>query len=405
MLSTENAVVVKSSVTSSLKAASDVEAFKIESITNVQLQQIVNLDQGDPTMFEAFWKKVGEDLKTTIYGWQSLSYFANGKSCCWFMEPKLEQEIKILHNLVGNAVVEDRHVVVGNGSSQLIQAALYALAEPLNLPNPVSVVSATPFYSCYPQITDLVRSGLFKWEGNAYEYEKEGAYIELVTSPNNPDGEMRGPVVNRAKGMVIHDLAYYWPQYTPITSPADDDIMLFTVSKCTGHAGSRIGWALVKDEAVAKKMVKFIEINTIGVSKEAQLRAATILEMISHGTSSDINNFFQYSHSVMAQRWTKLRDALSLNNNHLLHVPRFPLHYCNFNRDFVQAHPAYAWLKCPPGINLEKILNEEKVRTRGGASFGCGPEYARVSMLGRGEDFDLFMMRLPKILELLASSN
>lgn len=94
---------------------------------------------------------------------------------------------------------------------------------------------------CYPEVTDIVKSGLYKWEGDAYSFDKEGPYIELVTSPNNPDGSIRGPVVNRGDGKVVHDLAYYWPQYTAITHQADHDIMLFTFSKSTGHAGSRIG--------------------------------------------------------------------------------------------------------------------------------------------------------------------
>ncbi|KAK4399699.1 Tryptophan aminotransferase-related protein 2 [Sesamum angolense] len=84
---------------------------------------------------------------------------------------------------------------------------------------------------------------LFKWAGDAYKFDKDGPYIEMVNSPNNPNGVMREAVVNQAGGMVVHDLAYYWPQYTAITSPADCDIMQFTVSKCTGHAGSRIGYA------------------------------------------------------------------------------------------------------------------------------------------------------------------
>lgn len=93
----------------------------------------------------------------------------------------------------------------------------------------------------YPVITDCLRSGLYKWEGDAQTFDKAGPYIELVTSPNNPDGFVRQSVVNRSGGILVHDLAYYWPQYTPITAPADHDLMLFTVSKTTGHAGMRIG--------------------------------------------------------------------------------------------------------------------------------------------------------------------
>ncbi|XP_057811030.1 tryptophan aminotransferase-related protein 1-like [Salvia miltiorrhiza] len=408
MGSVEGAVVMESNMNAAVaaaaaaSAAADVEERNNDEsmITNLHLHSIptLNLDQGDPTVYEAYWKSVGENVKISISASQSLSYFANPNSFCWFLVPKLEQEIKILHSLVGNAVVDGRHIVVGNGSSQLIQAALYALADPLDPPTPITVVSAVPFYSCYPQITDYVRSGLYKWGGDANAYDKDEAYIELVTSPNNPDGEIRGPVVKRANGMLLHDLAYYWPQYTAITAPADHDVMLFTLSKCTGHAGSRIGWAVVKDAEVAKKMVKFIEINTIGVSKEAQLRAASILEMISANGCS--GGFFEFGQSVMAERWKKLREAL--RGSEVLEVPHFPLKYCNYNRDFIGSNPAYAWVKAKPGVQLEKAMNEERIRVRGGTSFGCPSNYVRLSMLGKHEDFDLFLKRLPSIIQLLA---
>ena len=90
-------------------------------------------------------------------------------------------------------------------------------------------------------MTDYLKSGLHKWAGDANKFNKDAPYIELVTSPNNPDGLTKQAVVKGDKGILIHDLAYYWPQYTPIISPADYDIMLFTVSKSTGHAGTRIG--------------------------------------------------------------------------------------------------------------------------------------------------------------------
>lgn len=96
----------------------------------------------------------------------------------------------------------------------------------------------------YPEMTNFLKSRLFEWSGDARKFDKDGPYIEMVTSPNNPDGVMREAVVNRAKGIVVHDLAYYWPQYAAITSAADHDIMIFTVSKCTGHAGSRIGYII-----------------------------------------------------------------------------------------------------------------------------------------------------------------
>lgn len=105
-----------------------------------------------------------------------------------------------------------------------------------------------PQLQSYPDETDYLRSGLYRWAGDAYAFDNKGHgdYIEVVNYPNNPDGTIRKAVVkNRpddlVQGKLIHDLAYYWPQYTPITAPVAQDIMYFTFSKSTGHAGSRIG--------------------------------------------------------------------------------------------------------------------------------------------------------------------
>uniref|UniRef100_M1CU85 Alliin lyase n=1 Tax=Solanum tuberosum TaxID=4113 RepID=M1CU85_SOLTU len=124
----------------------------------------INLDHGDPTMYESYWRKIGNKCDITFNSDDSLSYFANGKSLCWFLESKLEEQIKRLHKVVGNAIVDDHYIVVGTGSSQLMQATLYALSP-----------------------TDQLEP------------------------------------------------------YTAITIPANHDVMLFTISKCTCHAGSRIG--------------------------------------------------------------------------------------------------------------------------------------------------------------------
>ncbi|KAH0756661.1 hypothetical protein KY290_026931 [Solanum tuberosum] len=213
----------------------------------------INLDHGDPTMYESYWRKKGNKCDITFNGDDSLSYFANGKSLCWFLESKLEEQITRLHNVVGNAIVDDHYTIVGTGSSQLMQAAVYALS-PTDQLELISVLSATPFYSAYPEVTDFVRSGLHKWAGDARTFEKSRAYIEFITSPNNPDGVIREPVANGDQEKLIYDLAYYWPQYTTITIPANHDVILFTISKCTGHAGSRIGWKRLRQVVTANEL-------------------------------------------------------------------------------------------------------------------------------------------------------
>ncbi|VVA38390.1 PREDICTED: tryptophan [Prunus dulcis] len=364
-------------------------------------EKLINLDHGDPTMYESYWQQMGEKTTVVIPGWQSMSYFSDVKNPCWFLEPEFAKQVVRLHNLVGNAVTEGRQIVVGTGSSQLFLAALYALA-PKDASEPISVISAAPFYSSYPSMTDYLKSGLYKWAGDARSFDKEGPYIELVTSPNNPDGFVRHSMVNRTGGILVHDLAYYWPQYTPISSAADHDLTLFTVSKATGHAGTRIGWALVKDPEVAKKMIKFIELSTIGVSRDSQLRAARILEVIINSSQNPAGpesgeSFFKISYHLMAERWQLLREAV--NKGRFFSLPDFQQGFCQFLNQVSQPQPAFAWLKCEDESveDCESLLRGHKILTRGGRSFGVGPRYIRVSMLDRDHNFNLFLKRLASI--------
>lgn len=91
------------------------------------------------------------------------------------------------------------------------------------------------------------RSPGFQWAGDATQYAQvqvgeDGYFIELVASPNNPDGKLQNAFLNGNATTAIYDLAYYWPHFGPITSAAAYDIMVFTLSTVTGHAGSRIGY-------------------------------------------------------------------------------------------------------------------------------------------------------------------
>lgn len=89
-------------------------------------------------------------------------------------------------------------------------------------------------------------------------------------------------------------------------------------------------------------MVKFMMVSTIGVSKEAQLRAASLLEIISGSCEINkapkIDNFFEYSRLLMAERWNKLKHAFGKNED-LLRSPDFPLNYCIFAKKFVETYP------------------------------------------------------------------
>lgn len=61
-------------------------------------------------------------------------------------------------------------------------------------------------------------------------------------------------------------------------------------------------------------MTEYMQISSIGVSKESQLRAAKILGVLSEGCqhfrTADSENFFEYSHRIMRERRESLSIAL-----------------------------------------------------------------------------------------------
>lgn len=104
----------------------------------------------------------------------------------------------------------------------------------------------------------------------------------------------------------------------------------------------RSRWALVKDRDVARKMTKFIEVNTIGVSKDSQLRAAKIMGIVSDGYESPSappgeERFFSYSRRLMAARWRRLQEAVGSTSSFSL--PEFPSPVCRFSGEKSELHP------------------------------------------------------------------
>lgn len=104
------------------------------------------LCRGDPAAFQEHWMKMKDKCTVVIPGWDHMSYFSDTTDVCWFLEPELAKAIKALHGAIGNAATEGRYIVVGTGSSQICQAALFALSS-LSETNPVSIVAAVPYYS------------------------------------------------------------------------------------------------------------------------------------------------------------------------------------------------------------------------------------------------------------------
>lgn len=98
----------------------------------------------------------------------------------------------------------------------------------------------------------------------------------------------------------------------------------------------------MKDQEVAKKMTKFIELNTIGVSKDSQLRAAKVLRAVSDSCeqerrSQEEESFFQFSYNLMSQRWKQLRATVERSG--MFSLPSFSPAFCTFFTQILEPQP------------------------------------------------------------------
>lgn len=207
-----------------------------------------------------------------VSGWHRMGYSYSDGS---YISQLLVEHIKKLHAIVGNAITEGKYIVFGSGSTQLLNAAVYAFSPDTSSQSPAKVVATPPYYPVSSSIQHLFQQNFcvlklelgphistnilqvyrtqteyfnaknFSYEGSTSSWinktDSSSTFIEFVTSPNNPDGKLTKGVLEGDNVKQINDRAYYWPHYTAIPSPADDDLMIFTISKLTGHAGSRFG--------------------------------------------------------------------------------------------------------------------------------------------------------------------
>ena len=88
----------------------------------------------------------------------------------------------------------------------------------------------------------------------------------------------------------------------------------------------------MKYKEVAKKMTKLIEISSIGVSKDSQIRATKILDVIANaykhtGKFNKSTLFFHYVYNVMEKRWRQL--SYTVSKGQTFSLPNLPTEKCN----------------------------------------------------------------------------
>ncbi|KAJ9146083.1 hypothetical protein P3X46_028394 [Hevea brasiliensis] len=354
----------------------------------------VNADGGDPLFLEPFWVQHAASSAIVVAGWHRMSYYYGDQSTT---SKELQRHIRKLHDMVGNAVTQEKYITFGAGSTQLLNAAVHALSSD-NASSPARVVASIPFYPVYEEQTDFFRSVDFRFQGDTSlwkNYSEAGTdMIEFVTSPNNPDGQLNKAVLQGQNVKAIYDRAYYWPHFTAIPAPADEDVMIFTLSKLTGHAGSRFGWAVLKDKATYESMERYSELNTIGVSRESQLRALKLLKVVLQGGGKDL---FEFGHQTMRKLWERLNKIISMSKRFSLQ--KIAPQYCIFFKKVREASPAYAWVNCEKEEDKDcyEVFQAGNITSRKGHRFFAGDRYVRLSLIRSQDDFDLLLHKLNQL--------
>lgn len=99
----------------------------------------------------------------------------------------------------------------------------------------------------------------------------------------------------------------------------------------------------MEDASVAAKMAYFIQLNTLGLSQDAQARGITLLRAIMSsyeqrpGVEPERRPFFHYGQAVLEDRWRRMRQALDDSSRFVL--PEYEYSFCSFVGKHFRANP------------------------------------------------------------------
>jgi L-tryptophan--pyruvate aminotransferase len=220
---------------------------------------------------------------------------------------KLNTLVRKLHAKFGNIDTRGKYIVFAQGASQLTSATIAAFKNQTG--RELTLFAPAPYYFVFPWRCAFL-PGYCKGF-NSSEEQPPADLLEVVTIPNNPDGNNRSRAIYPGKRFFF-DAVYYWPSLfgsaeynmTPLVGP----VTLFSFTKLTGHAGSRFGWAVVEDPYFAETMSYWDAIMNAHVAVEQAFRASLLLDYMA-GDGGD--HFMNWVRGRIADRWKRFKPALA----------------------------------------------------------------------------------------------
>jgi aspartate/methionine/tyrosine aminotransferase len=298
--------------------------------------------------------------------------------------PPLDIAIRAVHRIAGNVDPDSGQLMVCTGARGCALAVLYGMNQVYGKAAgmPLQVFARAPFFALYPLWVPLASTGLptdAVWNASADPLAT--TTVEILGSPNNPDGAPLVPVVkNKSHVLCDHVYNWGWNHYSPVDLGCD--VSIFSISKATGHCGSRVGWAFVKDPRVFAAASMYNKFTAGGVSVEGQARAYTVLQRVVETNGS----FFGVARGILESRWDQLDSVL----------PKCIASgvFTAFNK---QHRGPLLWLTSPQAKDAPAILAAAGILGEEGVNFGGSAFNARLNLCVGPSDWSLVLARLDKL--------
>lgn len=95
-------------------------------------------------------------------------------------------------------------------------------------------------------------------------------------------------------------------------------------------------WALIRDEKVAKKANDYVQMSTMGASRDTQLRMLKIIKvMLANLHSRD--DIFGFGHDVLRSKWRRLNSVVSPSRR--ISLQKIPPQYCTYFKKIREPSP------------------------------------------------------------------
>lgn len=311
---------------------------------------MINIGHGDPTMFASWWKSqnilpVIDTTDITLYEYNETNYPSH--------------IIHQFHSLFSTDCPTSS-IVFGNGSTQVINSILYAISK--LLARQILVYYKPPVYmlmheylcnSPWVIVTHIPTSNID---------------VEIIIDPNNPSGEHRSSSSN-AK-YYIYDRAYNWPIYTNTLSPTSDHpniITVYTLSKCLGMGGLRVGWAFVNDKSLYEEISRALVCIGICPNIFGLRSMSLVIEKLIHNPDLLHNYIYHF------------RNLLSYRRSQLLLCKQFIV---------TNSSGPYAWISSHDNSDISNTLSKYNVKVYSGSLFGDSSSHARLSLICSDSEFN-----------------